>query len=332
MTKHVLSIDGGGIRGIGPAHMLAALDRMVRKSAAEEVRLSQCFDLFVGTSTGCILAGGLAADAQLSADLSPEALEKLYRDRGRAMFTPDVFGSNPLDWSHAKYKTRAKGRVLQEILGDLTLGELDRNFMGTYYNIGASPGPVFAHGGPAYRANPKENKPEYAKIPVWEVIDASSSAPVYFDPALVEAPGYQAVGVDGGMFANNPAMCAYVEAIKLWGPAEEIVVASFGCGYQSVSYPQRSTWGVLEWASPAKGLPILQVISHGQSETVSHQAEHILGSDRFYRFDFCLDGLKVRMDDPSVQNLDRIIAAADVLLASPACQARMAQLAARLRP
>ena len=326
MTIRILPIDGGSVRGVGPAHLLCELENLLR--AAGKPGVSDSVDLFVGTSTGCILAAGLAVEGQVDADLTPTGLKQLYYDRSGQMFTADIFGNSPFDWSHAKYKSRAKARVLEDTLGGLKLGSVRRNLMGTFYNMGIGPGPVFAHGGPKYRE--KDNR-DFDEMLVWQLVNASSSAPVYFDPvSVIGSPAYQAVGVDGGMFANNPAMCALIEAFDLWGKEADVLVASFGCGKQSVTYPTYSTWGVLEWASPAKGFPLLGIVSHGQSEVVSHQAKHLL-REQFFRFEFSLDGVgECRMDDTTRTNIDRVVQAAEARLREDDCRERLKSLVAAL--
>ena len=82
MKIRVLSIDGGGIRGIAPAHMLARLEQKLLDSG--KLKVADSFELFVGTSTGCIVAAGLAASGQAAQPLAPKDIEQLYHTHGQA--------------------------------------------------------------------------------------------------------------------------------------------------------------------------------------------------------------------------------------------------------
>jgi patatin-like phospholipase/acyl hydrolase len=315
MAYRVLSIDGGGVRGVGAAHMLCALDEALRAKGKGGV--ADNFDLLVGTSTGSIIAAGLAASGE--GKLSPAGIKQLYYDRAGEMFTRALLGLNPFGIFRGQYKQAAKGRVLREFLGDLTLGSLQRNFMATFYNVGAGPGPVFAHGGASYR---DAGDADYDALKLWQVVNASSSAPLYFDPSPVEGLPFPARGVDGGLFANNPAMCAYVEARELWKSAD-ILVASFGCGQQSISYPRRRHWAAIEWVAPQT--PLLEAIFDGQSQAASHEMTFV--TDAWYRFEFGLGATRtVKLDDTRRESLDRIVEAADAFLATPEAAAQMKAL------
>jgi len=163
-------------------------------------------------------------------------------------------------------------------------------------------------------------------------VNASSSAPIYFDPSQVDGLASRVLGADGGIFANNPAMCAYVEAAKIWrNEPVEILVAAFGCGTQKLRYPTSRRWGLLGWTSVFSGIPLLEAMFDGQSQTVSYQMSRILTPGSFFRFEYDLDGFgKIRMDDAEQDNMDRIVAAADALLATSQAQQDMQALAEAL--
>jgi patatin-like phospholipase/acyl hydrolase len=266
----------------------------------------------------------LAASGSVKSDLSPQAIRQLYYDDGKAMFRKTLWGLNPFAIFRGKYKQAAKGRVLHKLLGDLTLGDLERNFMGTFYNIGSGPGPIFANGGPAYGASGK-----YNALKLWQVVNASSSAPVYFDPSEVEAGAFRARGVDGGLFANNPAMCAYVEAREL-SKGDDILVASFGCGQLSIEFPNRRRWSSIEWIAPWAGAPLIEAMFDGQTQSVSHEMK-LVNEQRWFRFEFSLDGLPpVALDDTRHESLDEMVKAANAYLATPTGDAQMKALVAAL--
>ena len=330
MKIRVLSIDGGGIRGIAPAHMLARLEQKLLDSG--KLKVADSFELFVGTSTGCIVAAGLAASGQAAQPLAPKDIEQLYHTHGQAMFTSQWAGIGPFPLFSGKYKESAKGAVLRQILGNLPLGELERNFLGTFYNVAAGPGPIFPNGGPQYR-NVGDNR--FSQVPLWNVVNASSSAPFYFDPAELTALHHDMRGADGGLFANNPAMCGYVEAVKTWagenGEKPEFLVASFGCGQSTVKFEKQKRWGVLQWAAPTRGVPLLEAMFDGQSETVHYQMKKLLEPENYFRLEFSLDGFgKIAMDDASDANIARILKATTDYLDRQGGDAELDRLAAAL--
>ena len=144
----ILSIDGGGIRGVGPAYILTQLDAAL---TARGKQLTDCFDLFVGTSTGCILAAGLAAADQIIPKMTTQGLLDLYYDRGADMFVRTPLAAPSFDLFAGIYQTSAKHKVLQQILGSLTFNDLQKNFLATYYSLEPDSDAVFAQGGPKYR-------------------------------------------------------------------------------------------------------------------------------------------------------------------------------------
>jgi len=311
VTINVLSVDGGGIRGVGSAHILEVFEKQLGRP------LHEAFELFVGTSTGSILAGGIAAKA-----LSATQLKALYLEDGHKMFVRSLLGTIERGFFRAKYRTDRKGQTVRHIIGDVSLGEIPRNFMAAFYDIGDRPGPVFANGGPTYRAKdpPDDN---YRDWPLWSVINASSSAPMYFDPAPISIGGRSVLGVDGGVFANNPTICAFIEARNLF-KTDDIVVISIGTGLTRLSFPRQKRWGVLQWASPFDHIPLMEAMFDGQSSTVSHQMEQILDG-RFFRFEFNLDKYThVTMDDASAANQQAIIDAADSYLQDSSTVQQMA--------
>jgi patatin-like phospholipase/acyl hydrolase len=151
--------------------------------------------------------------------------------------------------------------------------------------------------------------------------EATAAAPTYFEPVAVG----DAALIDGGVFAGNPAMCAYAEAVRLW-PGEPITVVSLGTGGQTRPIPLEKArgWGVLEWARP-----IIDVVFDGSSDAVDYQLEHVLG-ERYVRLQARLDGANDDMDDASAANVAALEAVGAQLVAENA--ALLDRLAAELVP
>lgn len=326
MARYILSIDGGGIRGVAPARMLAHLDEALRRAGAPAV--ADAFDLLVGVSTGALVAGALAAG-----DREPSAIVELYRTQGERIFGRQGFLAGLRNFFRQKHSAKPLEALLKEVFADLALGELRRNLLVPFYSMHpGEPRAVFAHGGPAYP--PGAGGHDYGPLLLREVVRASTAAPTYFNPAEVRvgkaSKEVAYLGIDGGLFANNPALCAYVEGRKLF-PGEELVVLSLGCGKAKTTYPRNiRDWGLFDWIAPAHGVPLLKAVMHGQTDTVDHQMRVLLGQpggDAFYRFEFPLDEVGKGLDDASPANLARLIAAADQAMMEGA--ARLAEFVAR---
>ena len=156
-----------------------------------------------------------------------------------------------------------------------------------------------------FLARHKARETADSDFPIRDVARATSAAPTYFRPGrlLLQPPTAM---VDGGVFANNPAMCAYVEAIKLHG-LQDILVVSLGTGQVKtpIHYLQARTWGLIGWARQ-----LISVFMDGISDTVEHQVGWLLpdrdGKPRYFRFRIELPPGMGSMDDTSPQRIDAL--------------------------
>ena len=116
--------------------------------------------------------------------------------------------------------------------------------------------------------------------------------------------------IDGGVFANNPSMCALVSAYKLYPEAEDFIVVSLGTGSleRPIPYNEAKDWGLVHWARP-----ILNVLMDGNADTTCYQLDQVLGESH-YRFDISLgenpkqdpNAVNEDFDDASPDNIRRI--------------------------
>ena len=302
----VLSFDGGGIRGVISARVLMHVEEILQEiSGDKDARLSDFFDLVSGTSTGGILTAlVLAPDKEISgrARYSAADMLDLYLNHGQEIFTKSVrakyldrFGLlNPL------YAAEPIEKILNDYLGDLKISELLRPCLIPAYNIDKGRATFFS--GLEVRDNPKRDR--YVR----DVLRMTSAAPTYFPPAKIGDDAY----IDGGIFANNPALCAYIEAIKF--PADvapsDIMMLSIGTGSTSRHYDYKRVkdWGRLEWIKP-----IIDIYSSSAAQTVNHQLEVLYDKkDRtgnYLRIEPNLDKFKVDkgMDAATVENMDKLV-------------------------
>lgn len=304
--KTILSIDGGGIRGIIPATLLAKIEQITRKPAG------QLFDMIAGTSTGGILALALAKpDGGGSPQYPAEELIGLYEEHGPTIFRRKrwrriLAAANLFD---EKYSAAGLESVLERYFGEERLSAAVCPLLVTSYEIERR-FPFF------FRSSAARRDVAY-DFPMKLVGRATSAAPTYFEPLKIEtgdAAGYYAL-VDGGLYANNPAMCALVEARRLFGE-EPLLVVSLGTGAltRPIEYEQACRWGVARWAKP-----VLEIAFDGVSSTVHHQLQQMLarsqgGVRHYYRFQPVLDAGLQDMDDASGGNVRRLKLLAESLI------------------
>jgi patatin-like phospholipase/acyl hydrolase len=299
----ILSIDGGGIRGLIPAMVLAELERKTGRP------ICTLFDLIAGTSTGGILALALTKpDAAGTPAFSAARLVELYEREGETIFSP-AWHRWPIigflyDLFFVRYSARNVGRVLRQYFGDTRLSEAITPLLVTAYDL--------------EKRDPWLFKSEKAKIrsdhdfPMHQAAYATSAAPTYFPPL----PLRQYALIDGGVYAQNPAMCAFVEAHTLYPDASDFIIASLGTGQTNKPIPYRKAkrWGLAGWARP-----ILDVVFDGVSETVDYELDQLLppggGSKRHYRFQAELEEGEDALDDPSPANIQNLKGVARKLIA-----------------
>lgn len=276
----VLSIDGGGIRGIIPALVLAELERRAER------RIHELFDLIAGTSTGGILACALCAPDPVPA----EQLVALYEDEGPTIFDRSLWqrihsAEGLLD---EKYDADALDAALERFLGAKRLSEAVPDLIVPAYDMSA-PGPYF------FKSRKARESPATDDFPLSVVARATSSAPTYFEP--LEAPGRALV--DGGVFAVNPAMSAFAEVLR-FPPTADVRLLSLGTGQRTRkrTFDEIADWGLIEWARP-----ILDVVFDGVSDAVDYQLRHALRDGRYWRLQVELDRASDALDDAGEENL-----------------------------
>lgn len=322
--KAILSIDGGGIRGLIPALILQELEKRL-KERNKTKPLCNYFDLIIGTSTGGIIAAGLAAPSPANGAqpaMTADKLVDLYNLRGAEIFARDRFRSvreffRRLDFSslvQEKYSAERLEELLYEHLGEARLSQALTDVVITAYDI-ESRATAYLRGGPTINA--KTNEDYYFTA----AARATSAAPTYFEPERVlELNGRMTrTLVDGGVFANQPAFCGFAQALALGWSKDEICLLSLGTGYQTRSYEfsDAKDWGPINWINPIKGAPVLSILMHGQSDSTDWNMGQILGSNSFYRFDRRLDHKRGsdEMDDASRQNLNALTTLAREIIA-----------------
>lgn len=216
-TRRILSIDGGGINGTCPAAFLATLEEDLGQP------IGRYFDLIAGTSTGGILAIGLAMG------ITAKELLKLYVDRGPHIFGQHgKYGQSRLRryWQNARHLAKPKHDAallkeeLEKVLGARRIGDAQQRLLIPAWDPDHRSVYIYK------TAHHWRLKTDYKKLAV-DAAMATAAAPTYFRRHRTA----DSVGlIDGGVWANNPIALAVVEAVALLGwPAEQLRILSLGC-------------------------------------------------------------------------------------------------------
>ncbi len=251
----ILSIDGGGIRGIIPARLLERLE-LHRPGIVQE------FNLFAGTSTGAVLAAGFASG------LSPRFVRQMYHGLGKQVFA-DSFWDDVRDLKYilgADYSIGSLKFLLERVIGSKTLGDLPKKILIATYDLKDETRdpprwkPKFFH-------NYSDSKGDSEQRLV-DVVLRSAAAPIYF-------PTYQGY-VDGGVTVINPSTCALAQAFH--EGFLDVRLLSLGTGNNPRWLDaQDADWGLAQW-----GLNLVNMMMDGGSEVADYQCRQIL-RDQYFR-------------------------------------------------
>lgn len=274
-TFQVLSLDGGGVLGIFTAALLAGLETDLGHPVLDH------FDLVVGTSTGGIIALALGAGLtpRTIVDFYVAQKERIFPGRRRLRAIRQLF--------RAKYDPDGLEGALREVFGDKELGESRVPLVIPAYDLGEND--VYIFKTPHHRRLKRDHT-----VPMWAVGMATSAAPTFF-PAF-RLPSDEVRLVDGGVWANNPAMVGVTEAVSMFGQhPSNVRLLSIGTTSSPRTRRRRlDAGGLVQWI---RGPNVVNILLRGQSVGAFHQVEHLLGRENARRLDpLAPEGL-VRLDD-----------------------------------
>lgn len=311
----VLSIDGGGIRGIIPAIILKEIEKRTQK------RIWQLFDLIAGTSTGGFLAMILTMpnpENKTVARYDMEEIINMYRVDGKNIFhEPFLQRLTDLDdLLRPKYPFEGKEKVAKKYLQDTALKDALTNIFITSYDIQIRL-PVFFINNPKFERHSgtsfRKLCTDYKMI---EAAMATTAAPTFFEPYKLAMRGCDDNDdyalVDGAMFANNPTALAIVEAIiynknqSEQIPLKDILVTSLGTGSLTRKFPyeQAVNWGKIQWIQP-----LINIFIDGASEIANYQLRQLLPDaqdihKQYYRFQKELTEASDDLDNTTEENME----------------------------
>lgn len=256
IMRRVLSIDGGGIRGLIPAVVCAKFERWSGKP------INVLFDLIAGSSTGGILALGLALPPN---GKSASDLVDFYLREGPGIFSEPQ--RTLAQFFRPKFAPANLCRVTTQVFGSCKLSQAIVEVLITAYDVRLR-APMYLS-----RKSAKENSLE--DYFMRDVAVATSAAPTVFPPANLG----QHVVIDGGIVANNTALAAYAHAKRLW-PEEDIMLVSLGTGTLTPPLKPEETqrWGKFRWVEPP-----IDCLFDGTSKTTNDFFRHV-HLPKYWRF------------------------------------------------
>lgn len=323
--RYVLSIDGGGMRGIIPAYVISRMEDDLKNIFHDDRPFYSHFDLISGTSTGSLIAIGLTTPVEktvfsqknnfihtyktektgrffkkeieiFAGDIeeltSAKEILDLYKKNGHRIFQAhkglkNLFGPIFND----RYDPLSLEGFLFETLGETKISESIVPTMAVSYDTITSTPFVFTS---------EEDHGFYSR----EVARASSAAPTYFPSAnmIDRKTGRALTLIDGGVVANNPALITYAEARRLYPKADEIRMLSLStCAPKHTVDVQNTTSGAIAWASP-----LFKAYSEGQMALVDDIAPNI--KDLEYTRIWTEGGVKkIRLDDCSEEAMEALL-------------------------
>ncbi|MGE4453812.1 MAG: patatin-like phospholipase family protein [Sphaerochaeta sp.] len=328
--RYILSIDGGGMRGLIPAVMLAKLSSLL-ESLGDNRPLYSHFDLLAGTSTGGLLSLALGSPIErtnlqvdsryisyiyeeqqqtlmqrllgkeghqilkgtLPFGVDTTTLESLYLQNGKQIF-PRSQGRFFSQIFTDKYDVQPLQRLLKHMFGDIPLSDaVVPTMVMTYDAAQGKPFIMSSHDSHGFL--------------FWEAARATSAAPTFFKPAYLydrQEERMQTL-IDGGVVANNPSLYAYRLAKELYPDAKRFHILSLSTAISDFTFTVSGAGtGVIGWIDPAKGAPIQKIYASSQMQVVDHVAPTIPDL-RYYRIHGTL-GETYKLDETTAGALSTI--------------------------
>ncbi len=277
----ILSIDGGGLRGIVPVLILQEIQRLLKGKPIHEM-----FDLIAGTSTGGLIAAGLTVSQDgINPFYSLKDLEDVYCKRGSEIFPirgklRNAFDNITSFWN-PEFSEEGINSVLSDLLGECRLMDCLTPLLITAYDLKHNE-PLF------FRSRTAAVDPE-ANACLFDICRATSAGPTYLPAYTFRFDGREVTCIDGGVYINNPAMAAIAEISRYRSDPfynrpdlewSDIHVLSIGTGHYGglVTGNQAKGWGKANWARP-----IIDIMMHGVNKTTHSHAKELLDQGNYLR-------------------------------------------------
>lgn len=288
--KKIISIDGGGVRGLIACGTLIAIEEKLPKGKI----IADYFDFFAGTSTGGLLVALLLHPNRYTA----KQVADLYLKNGSTIFKASWWDKVRYIFQGDKYPVKNINQVLQSYVGDCKMSELAKPCIITSYDITRRQAKFFA----------RHDKVDFF---VKDVCRATSAAPTYFAPMQIkDSKGAVYNCIDGGMHSNDPALAAFSEVVNAVDKPRtvDIFILSLGTGLQekSYDYKQAKNWGAVAWVDP-----VLDIMMSASAEVTDYHLRMLFKaagcSKNYIRIQPEIAGLaSPEMDCVTAQNLKEL--------------------------
>lgn len=271
---NILSIDGGGIKGIVSALVLEKIEELIQLYTKNSTaNIADYFDMIGGTSTGSIITALLVCPNEVGRPkYRAKDIVDMYQNHAKDIFQKKK--SYPLNTLFgafgSKYSNQQFAVLLEKYFGDLLITDLLKDSMYTSYNTYNRQAVFFS------TISGASSKPNEYRLR--DVVLASTAAPTYFPPVNLPGNGSaQDCYIDGGVIANNPALCLLIESLKIPNHTDicDTMLLSIGNVSNPTYYPYNKVkrWGYAGWAAP-----ILNILLEGGEESASYEVEKIFKS------------------------------------------------------
>ena len=265
----ILSIDGGGIRGVYPAYYLTLVEQELSKRTDGKTKIKDHFGLITGTSTGGIIA------IALSLGIPAKDIYQLYLRNSK-----EIFGEKRNLVSQFR-KSAHKREKLEKLVRETFKEHFNDNDPRLNDCLTPVAIPIYdlIKGNPSVLKSPYHpNFKRDLHIPAYQAAMATSAAPAYFDPYSSEYEDLAGLNkpfgnkIDGGIVANNPTMIGIIEALKAFNEQlENLEILSVGTGYKTFKEGEasRTKWGILYWINPFRKR-LIELFMQSQSQLVEN--------------------------------------------------------------
>lgn len=316
--KRILSIDGGGIRGIIPAMVIVALETKLKEiSGNPKTHISEYFDFFAGTSTGGLLTSILLFPSEQDPTKpkysAKEALD-LYLEHGEAIFFASKWRKflSKFGLVTEIYNAEVLEEILEEYLNDTKLSELIKPCIITAYNIELRKNHLF-------RQQKAITHGDTRDFYLRDVCRATSAAPTFFPVAeIFSLAKTRYTLLDGGLFAHNPAISALMEVLKNFNTfnINDVHIVSLGTGVAKNAYNYedfKKKWAI------AIGPALVDIMTSSSSESNDYFIRQLYRSvnrvENYIRIEPSnLSSIDPAMDAASKSNIQKIVTLADKVI------------------
>ena len=256
MTKYVLSIDGGGVRGIVAGTILEAIEKKINKP------LCKVFDLIAGSSVGSVIGAALYLKNVNGTPKynTSDILDLMCRYSGKIFSKP---GFLPLIVG-PKFSDKSLNGILKDVFGNVTMKDLMANFIVPSYDLCSNDTVMFRNWVDKYR-----------DIKVSDIIRGAVAAPTYFSPKKIMIGNKKNLLIDSSIICNNPVRSAYA-ATKVLYPKEKICCLSVGCGTVNKDFSDLKN-SLLYWADR-----IIFVIIDAGLDAIDYQMDRLINEGDTY--------------------------------------------------